>query len=159
MEGIVPVDYVSKAIVHISRQKESLGKAFHLVNSQFLDSNMLLNAIRSFGYPLQQISYEQWRTELLKVAGNSPEHALYPLVPFFPARESDRVSKTESLEKRTTKSAVLQFDCQNTLAGLAGTSIVCPPIDNQLLGTYLSYLIQRSSGVQEFRSSGDITLL
>lgn len=141
MEGIVPVDYVSRAIVHLSRQEESLGKAFHLVNSQFLDASMLLDALRSFGYSLQQISYEQWRTQLLKIAGHSPEHSLYPLVPFFSARESEHASRTESLEKKSN-SAVLQFDCQNTLAGLAGTSIVCPPIDEYLLGTYFSYLMQ-----------------
>jgi thioester reductase-like protein len=31
-DNIVPVDYVSKAIVHLSQQEESLGKTFHLVH-------------------------------------------------------------------------------------------------------------------------------
>jgi thioester reductase-like protein/amino acid adenylation domain-containing protein len=133
MENIVPVDYVSNAIAHLSRQKESLNKVFHLVNSQPLHSNMLIESIRSFGYPLKQIPYDQWQAELIKIAGSFPEHPLYPLVPFFPARNS---------QENTSNSAVLQFDCQNTIDGLAGTSIVCPPVSDRLLITYLSYLIK-----------------
>ncbi len=132
IEDMAPVDYISSAIVHLSKQKESLDKAFHFVNHQPFNSRMLLNVLNSFGYPLQQISYDQWRKYLLKVAERSPEHTLYPLVSFFPSRSS---------EKETSNLGTLQFDCQNTLNGLAGTSIVCPPVDEQLLSTYLSHLI------------------
>ena len=34
MLDIVPVDYVSKAIVHLSQQRESFGKAFNLSTSE-----------------------------------------------------------------------------------------------------------------------------
>lgn len=130
---IAPVDYVSRGIVYLSRQKESLGKAFHVVNPHPLHSSLLINSIRSLGYLIRQIPYDQWRTELLDIARRSPEHALYPLVPFFPARES---------QEQTSNSEVLKFDCQNTIDGLAGTSIVCPPADDELLRTYFSYLIR-----------------
>jgi hypothetical protein len=46
-------------------------------------------------------------------------------------------SHADSLEP-----SFLEFDCQNTLNGLTGTSIVCPPPDDKLLNTYFSYLIQ-----------------
>lgn len=132
MEDIVPIDYVSKAIVHLSRQPKSLGKAFHLVHPQLLHSQMLINVIRAFGYSLRQVSYDEWRTELMKTVGRSPDHPLYPLIPFFtdPATAATRPT--------------LQFDCQNTQEGLAGTAIACPPIDEQLLRTYCSYLIQNN---------------
>ncbi len=138
IEDMAPVDYISKAVVHLSKQEKSLGKAFHFVNHQPFHSSLLSNLLDSFGYPLQRISYEQWRSKLLEVAERSPEHTLYPLVPFFPLRGS---------EKEMSNVAVLQFDCQNTLNGLVDTSIVCPPIDEQLLCTYLSYLIR--NGVLE----------
>jgi amino acid adenylation domain-containing protein/thioester reductase-like protein len=133
LEGLLPVDYVSKAIVHLSKQQESLGKAFHLVNPQLLDLKVLFNVIRSFGYPLQQLSYDQWRSELVKIAERSPEHTLYSLVPFFPPREG---------ADSKPKLATLQFDCQNTLNGLTDSSIFCPPTDEKLLRTYLSYLVR-----------------
>jgi amino acid adenylation domain-containing protein/thioester reductase-like protein len=130
-ENIIPVDYVSKAIVHLSKQEKSLGKAFHLTNPQLLHSNMLIDQFRLLGYAIEQISYEQWRAKLLDITKGSVEHPLYPLVPFFPS---------SNFEEKTSNSEILQFDCQNTLDGIAGTSIVCPPLDNQLLSTYFSYL-------------------
>ncbi|OKH20890.1 non-ribosomal peptide synthetase [Hydrococcus rivularis NIES-593] len=139
MEDIMPVDYVSRAIAHLSRQTTSLGKAFHLVNPQLLHSDMLIDAIHSLGYPLQQVSYDRWREKLIEIATHSPEHPLYPLVPFFPARESQE-KPSGSVETRYIAS--LQFDCHNTLTGLAGTEIACPAIDKQLLATYLAHLAQ-----------------
>ncbi|WP_267145337.1 hypothetical protein [Nostoc commune] len=40
---------------------------------------------------------------------------------------------------------------QNTLTGLAETTIICPPLDTELLTTYLSYLIR--SGFLEHPSN------
>ncbi|HLO85960.1 MAG TPA: amino acid adenylation domain-containing protein, partial [Nostocaceae cyanobacterium] len=133
-ENIVPVDYVSKAIVHLSQQEESLGKTFHLVHSQALHSNTLIDHLRSLGYAIEQISYDQWREKLLNVTKGSVEHFLYPLVPFFPTREN---------QKENSNSGFLQFDNQNVIDGLLGTSITCPPVDNQLLSVYFSYLINQ----------------
>jgi hypothetical protein len=31
------------------------------------------------------------------------------------------------------------FDCQNTLDGLAGSSVSCPPVSMALFGTYITY--------------------
>ncbi|WP_339383843.1 non-ribosomal peptide synthetase family protein [Fortiea sp. LEGE XX443] len=130
IEDIAPVDYVSKAIVHLSRQEKSLGKAFHFVNPQPFHSDTLIKLLRTVGYPLQQITYKQWQADLLKIAEQHPEHPLFPLVTLL------------SQQKNST-SALLKFDCQNTLHGLANTSITCPPVDENLLNTYLSYLMQK----------------
>ncbi|MBD2245045.1 non-ribosomal peptide synthetase [Nostoc sp. FACHB-888] len=129
IEDMAPVDYVSKAVVHLSRQEKSIGKAFHFVNSQPFHSIKLIKLLRSFGYPLQQISNDQWQADLINIAEHYPEHPLYPLVPL--------------LSEQNHNSAALKFDCQNTLDGLANTSIICPPIDDSLLNTYLSYLMQK----------------
>ena len=130
IEGLLPVDYVSKAIVHLSQQQKSLGKAFHLLNPQLLNLKMLFNSILSFGYPLEQISHEQWYAELLKISEHFPNHPLYPLIPFFITS-----NQTQNFKE-------LKFDCENTLNELTNNSIFCPPIDKQLLNTYVSYLIR-----------------
>lgn len=125
---ITPVDYASKAIVHLSKQKESWGKPFHLVHPHPVSSNILFNQLLSMGYTIQRVSYDQWHDKLLDIAKNFPKHALYPLVSLF-SREQN------------SNPASLEINCQNTLDGLAGSSIVCPPIDDELLSTYLSHLI------------------
>jgi thioester reductase-like protein len=128
-----PVDYVSQAIVHLSRGQELLGKTFHLVNPQPLPLSEMANYMRSLGYPIERVSDTQWRSQLLN-EGNSPDNALYPLLSIFSEEVSDRDSQSQD--------SSIQFDCQNTLTGLTGTSIVCPPVDTKLLHTYFSYLIQ-----------------
>ena len=131
MLNMTPVDYVSKAIVHLSSQKKSLGKAFHLVNSHSLHLSKFVDEIHSLGYPIQQIMYDKWQAELLNV--DFQANALSPLVSMF----TDSENQLNYLE---SSSLGLQlFNCQNTVDGLAGTPIVCPPLDTKLLSTYFSY--------------------
>jgi amino acid adenylation domain-containing protein/thioester reductase-like protein len=139
MEDIMPVDYTSQAIIHLSKQQASINKNFHLVNSELLHTNMLLQVIDDFGYKVQQLDYDEWRAKLIEVASTTPEHPLYRLLPFFPARESKSKSET-----KTPLPVTLKFDCQNTIAGLKDTSIVCPAIDEKLLSTYISYMMRNN---------------
>ncbi|MGB3204152.1 MAG: amino acid adenylation domain-containing protein [Crinalium sp.] len=129
--NLTPIDYASQAIIYLSQQQTSLGKAFHIINPQPSQWNDVINWISAYGYPLQQIPDQQWRTELRKFVERSPDNALYPLLSVV----AENVS-TES----TSSSAVIQINCQNTLNGLADTSIICPPVSAKLLHTYLSFL-------------------
>jgi thioester reductase-like protein/non-ribosomal peptide synthase protein (TIGR01720 family) len=138
---MTPVDYISKAIAHLSKQKESFGKIFHLSNPHPIRSFELFNWIGEFGYPIQLMSHNQWQAEFLDAAERFSDNPLYPLIPFFAGMGSERTSTQESLEE-TSNSAALKFDCQNTTEGLTNTSIVCPPANAELLRTYFSYLIQ-----------------
>jgi thioester reductase-like protein len=131
--NMVPVDYVSKAVVHLSRQDTSRGKVFHLTNSHPVYWRELVTWLRAFGYPVQQIPYDMWRPRLIDLGRLRGNAASY-LVPLFSLRLSEEGS---SLFK-----GVPQFDCQNTLAGLAGTSIVCPLTARQMFETYFSYFIR-----------------
>ncbi|MBW4537465.1 MAG: amino acid adenylation domain-containing protein [Pleurocapsa minor HA4230-MV1] len=128
LDSLMPVDYVSQAIVSISRQPESLGKAFHLVNRDRLDFNILTNLIRAFGYELQELNQDRWQAKLTAIAENQLEHPLYPLISLL------------SSDKDSGNAPPLQFDCQNTLQALAKTGISCPAMDEKLLRTYLYYL-------------------
>ena len=66
--------------------------------------------------------------------GRLKENAAYFLLPLF----SLNLSQAGPRIVRNTP----DFDCQNTLAGLAGTSIACPPIDSQVLEAYFSYFMR-----------------
>ena len=131
--NMIPVDYVSKAIVHLSRRGDSLGKVFHLAHSRPVAWGELVAWIRSFGYPIQPLPYEKWRTQLLEL-GRVKENAAHFLLPLFSlslAQAGPRIVRN-----------IPEFDCQNTLAGLAGTSIACPPVDNQIFEAYFSYFVR-----------------
>lgn len=138
---MTPVDFVSKAIVHLSSQKELLNQVFHICNPHPLPASELFNWLASFGYSIRQTPSDQWQAELFNHPKGFSENALFPLMPFLASRESHRSNNTESLEQ-TFNPASIKFDCQNTLNGLSRTSIICPPVDTKLLTTYFSYLIQ-----------------
>lgn len=133
MMTLTPVDYVSSAIVHLSRQQASLGKAFHLLNPDPLDMSELVNNIHALGYPIQQMTYEKWQASLLNV--DSQENALSPVKSLF----TEKVSGKQLTYLETSALVSQAFDFQNTLAGLAGTPITCPSVDFKLLSTYFSY--------------------
>ncbi|MEA5580671.1 thioester reductase domain-containing protein [Nodularia harveyana UHCC-0300] len=138
MLDMSPVDYVSKAIVYLSRRKESIGKAFHLQHPQPISLKDLVEWVRSFGYPVEMIPYEQWQSELINNV-SSVENPLYTLRPFLLERWSDEQLTIPDLYLQARRPII---SCQQTLKALEGSSIVCPPIDAQLLMTYTSYLIQ-----------------
>ena len=119
---------MSRAVIHLSQQSESLGKTFHLTNPQLTSWDAVFNWFRSKGYPLERTSYTKWRSEL----SCQKENALSPLLSLFyqPGFSDDRPLRWP------------QFDRQNTIEGLAGTDIVCPHIDTHLLDTYLTFLKQ-----------------
>lgn len=136
-----PIDYVSKAIIYLSKQNSSLGKVFNLVNPHPLQWREWIELVSSFGYPLKKLCYEDWKIELMTQIKISQNNELYTLSPIF----------SEGLIEQINLPI---FDCTNTLNGLLGTSIICPSIDSKLLKTYFSYFI--SSGFIEKAQINDI---
>jgi len=130
-ENLVPVDYVSRAVIHISQQQESFGKAFHLVNPHATLLHDLFNLIQGLGYPLEEVSYQQWRSHLTRKNQVSSNQILLSLMALFP--EENMVINNQSPE----------IDLTNTLAGLADTDIVFPTIEAGLIKKYLSHFISR----------------
>ncbi|BAZ43881.1 amino acid adenylation domain protein [Chondrocystis sp. NIES-4102] len=128
LDSLIPVDYISRAIVSLSLQPASLGKVFHLVNSQRLDFKILISLIRGFGYQIEAVNQQQWQAKLGAIAQNMPEHPLYPLISLLDS----------STDEQATIS--LKYDTQATLKALAKIGIACPSLDAKLLHTYLSYL-------------------
>ncbi|MFB2922783.1 MULTISPECIES: amino acid adenylation domain-containing protein [Aerosakkonema] len=128
MVEMIPVDYASKAIVCISQAKSSLGKAFHITNHSQISWEALTNWIQSFGYPVKQISFEEWHKELIHHLKDFPENALNSLLPLFP-------------EESSSQKIEFKFDNQNTLEALSGTEIYCPSLNAELLNIYFSYFL------------------
>jgi amino acid adenylation domain-containing protein/thioester reductase-like protein len=132
--NLTPVDYVSKAIAHLSKQKASVGKAFHILNPQPLPMRQLVRSINALGYSVQLMTYEHWQTKLLK-GSICQENTLSPVVSLF----TEKISPKQKTYLEISALVSQRFDYQNTLDGLADTSIVCPPVNSKLLSTYFSY--------------------
>ncbi|EDN71180.1 Polyketide synthase [Beggiatoa sp. PS] len=125
--AIVPVDYVSQAIIHLSRQEKLSGKAFHLFNPNSISWQTFFNKVRSLGYPLEEVSYDDWLAALKNKASQQPEDKLYPFLLLFLRSPNNLMAKKPL------------FDAHRTFEELASASIVCPKVDTELLPTYLAY--------------------
>jgi len=140
---MTPVDYVSRSIVYLSQQRDSIGKAFHLVNPNPMRSQQLLSwMVNESGYPLVALPYEQWHTQLTQTVRSS-EHVLFPLLPYFMPAQSTTALATltdeESGIRASPAVADASISCQSTLEALQTTSISCPALNSSLLKTYFSY--------------------
>ncbi|MEH2267248.1 MAG: amino acid adenylation domain-containing protein [Nostoc sp.] len=139
-QDLITIDYASKAIVQISRRKESLGKAFHIVPlaSENIDLTRLFDLISTCGYQLKKVPYEQWTNDLINQGRYSQKNPLFPLIPML----------TEKVHQGLTAWQLYQntpdLDCQNTLEAIADTSIYSPSMDTELIRKYLAYF--QSSG-------------
>jgi amino acid adenylation domain-containing protein/thioester reductase-like protein len=137
VKEITPVDFVSRAIVTLSRRPESLGSAFHLVNPRNAPTNEMFDWIRAMGYPLEPVSRDEWGRMLFAAARRSPQSALYPLAYILDAHLPPH-------ERGTGKSVATRvgFDCSNAASALAELSTMCPPVevDSRLFEVMVSRL-------------------
>ncbi|MEW6734060.1 MAG: amino acid adenylation domain-containing protein, partial [Acidobacteriota bacterium] len=154
-EDITPVDYICRAIVHLSKQPSEQGKNFHLVNPQRIKWNDLVKWIEQYGYTIKLISYDEWITKLIAANQGLKENALLPLISIF-TEQTPGKGKQGSLPGRVISSLALRalqllgwktpfeprYNCRNTQQGLVGASIACPQLNNDLLMRYFSYFIR-----------------
>jgi thioester reductase-like protein len=125
--NLVPVDYVSHGIIHLSQAHKSMGQAYHLINPQSIEWEQLINWVQQLGYSLQGVSYESWYIRLLQDIAQESTNVLAPLTPIF--------ANQKFAQKLL---GVFQFDSSSTSIELTRCCIPCPPIDQKLLETHLS---------------------
>ncbi|GGU27437.1 non-ribosomal peptide synthetase [Lentzea flava] len=130
--NFMPVDYVSSAIAHLSRQPESFGKVFHFSNHRTAELRDVWQWVREFGYPVEDFTYHDWQR---RIAGVDADNALYPVVPLL---TGEHAADPDRYPEETRP----RIDTTNTDAGLAGSGITCPPVDRDLGFRILTYLVE-----------------
>jgi amino acid adenylation domain-containing protein/thioester reductase-like protein len=145
--NLVPIDYVSKAIVHLSQQAKSLGQAFHLINPEPLPWKTLIEEIQELGYEIKVLPHQEWQNKL----GNldiSNHNALVPMRSLFIEKSENKMTYLEIF-----LSTAKAFSCQKTLEVLQETAIACPDIEQNLLKTYFSYFVQNGFPLPQMKTS------
>jgi amino acid adenylation domain-containing protein/thioester reductase-like protein len=129
MGGIVPVDFVSDAILYLSSQPTSFGKTFHLSTLKQSNFIEIFEMISAMGLPIRKIPFSQWKMDYYNLAKQFPEEAFHAFLPLINQVGMDRLS-------------LPCLDLSNTLAGLKGASITCPTVDIELVETYVKYFVK-----------------
>ncbi|MFF4227931.1 thioester reductase domain-containing protein [Streptomyces sp. NPDC001820] len=121
--NMVPVDYVSAAIVAITRDPESIGGTFHEVSPGTLNSEEILRLVRNSGYELKEVSIIKW----MKAISVDVTNSMFPLM-----RTIVDMEKVE----------VAEFADGATREFLSDSGVTCPGIDEKVFDTYISYFIR-----------------
>jgi thioester reductase-like protein len=130
MVNIVPVDFVSSAILHISKSPENFGKIYHLDNPEPIHFSKLADWLAEQGFNAHKVSFDEWRAELFRQIPNMPSDGWEPYLPLLEEVEEKQVFMPE-------------FDLSNTLSRLNGNGIRCHPVNEDLFATYLKYFTPR----------------
>ncbi|HEV7784884.1 MAG TPA: amino acid adenylation domain-containing protein, partial [Thermoanaerobaculia bacterium] len=134
--NLAPVDFVGRAIVWLSRQPESRGRTFHMLNPRPVTAPVLIDWIRAAGYPLDDLPPEVWREALLRKLEHGEENALAPFQSLFEA-----AAARASLGVGAPTPAAVEYDGEQTFRTLADGPVTCPPVA-ELLATYFSYFVR-----------------
>jgi amino acid adenylation domain-containing protein/thioester reductase-like protein len=136
MFDAVPIDYPSRAIAHIAFKEGCLGRNYHLWNLNPVNVELIFEWIRSFGYTLDPASFE---TVIQHLATIDQHNAIFPLIPLFLDEENRLMPDT--FDPEIVASTDLRSECANTLEGLAGSGIECPPMSEDLAHRCFRYLV------------------
>ena len=129
-EDMAPVDHVAAAIGSLSRRPSAHGRDFHYYNPRTIHSSEIAAALREYGYPVRELSYGQWYSELLTAAAESGDPALSAIAAASGPAPDVRVR---------------EFDCSATEAAVAEGSLECPPAGPDLLRRYLDHYVRVGS--------------
>lgn len=128
--NIVPVDFVSAAIIELSKRPENFGKVYHLDNPEPAHFHVLAEWLQMQGLQTHALSFDDWRAELFRQIPRMPSDGWEPYLPLL-----------EEVEEQQVFMPV--FDLTNTLTALEGSAIRCHPVNAQLFSTYLNYFVPR----------------
>jgi len=129
MGGIVPVDFVSDAILYLSSQADSIGKTFHLSMAEQSNFVEIFERISEMGLPIRKIPFTQWKMDYYDLAKQFPEEAFHAFLPLINQAGMGRLS-------------LPRLDLSSTLAGLKNSSIIYPSVDTELIETYANYFVR-----------------
>jgi myxalamid-type nonribosomal peptide synthetase MxaA len=131
----IPVDYAANAITHLSLKPDSINKNFHLWNLHPVMVTEVYNWIRSFGYHIDEIPLSEVLQYIKHV---DPSHPLFPLIPIL---RDGQIGAPAAFEPQVLETVDFRVECTNTLRGIEGSGIECPPMTEKLAHQCLKYMV------------------
>ncbi|WP_405497779.1 thioester reductase domain-containing protein [Streptomyces sp. NBC_00096] len=124
---MVPVDYVSGAIVALSARQDTASRTFHLYNRQDQTFTEFVDHLRSFGYRLPELDWTAWSARVRSDRRN----AIAPLLDSFEGMNSGHGTATYP-----------PIDVSDTEYALRDTGIECPPVGRELFEKYVNFFVR-----------------
>lgn len=138
---LVPVDALSHALVYLSTDADSagasedVGHTYHIMSPQPITWRGIGEAIRQQGYPVELLSYDDWKHRLRDIASDK-HNALRPLVHFFTVAPRRLALPVPEMFIRPPRPLL---STEATETALAPAGLVPPRMSAKLMGVYLDY--------------------
>jgi amino acid adenylation domain-containing protein/thioester reductase-like protein len=132
-DELTTVDYMVKAIVHIAKNKDSVGKNFHLSPNPENDvslTDFFAKMNEYYGLQLKGLPYHEW----LALWKEDKDNPLYPLLSLFTDDVHEGKSLVEAYEN------TYYYDRSNTRHFLKNAALTPPVFDKNLMTPYLTYM-------------------
>ncbi len=127
--SLAPVDHLAAALRHIALKHQPRGETFHLCNPEFTTVSEIYRNIKRFGFPLELVSYTEWKRKLAEAPTSNP---LYPLLSLHVHAAPDHTLTLPELYEHNAR-----FDCRALLKALEGSNIEIHTRDRQLFQRWL----------------------
>ncbi|KAF4334969.1 Linear gramicidin synthase subunit D [Fusarium beomiforme] len=135
----VTVDYVVKAMLHISRSTKNIGRSYHLLSPQVEESvsvNKTCSLLNQAGYRVELTNYPEWIQQLSdKILPDDP------LTPVMPLLEEKVLGSFTRLEVSQNTPA---YDTRNAIEALQDCrDVQYTPLSPEILQQYINFWRKR----------------
>ncbi len=130
--GVVPVDFVASAIAALSLAEGSADRRFVLLNPSPVQQSTFYGMLRGRAYRLTPTAFPRWRDRVLRLPREDQDNPLARFAVYYRSITPQVMRRLEA-----TFSDGIPVDDRRTRAALAELGIRCPPLDAQLVDTYL----------------------
>jgi hypothetical protein len=133
------VDFAAKAIILLSGHEHLKKRFFHIVNPAPILQDQMLDHLKTLGYPMESIPYDEWCVQLSKEESNP----LYALLPIFTEILANGLTQAQLAEHQPRVSAPKTDDLLTQFA------LECPGISQGLISKYVEWIFRELAAVKK----------
>ena len=139
----LPLDFVAAdtcaaAIRHISVTEGATGRTYHLASPRSAPLAAVVSRLRDRGYPVTEIPYAGWVTELARQAARDPSQPMAAFLPLF----VNRGAGGRTVAEMYVRDVFPAYTRTNTKRALRGSGIAFAPVSGGLLDANIDRLIR-----------------
>lgn len=140
--NFVPVDYIAKAILHISKNIKGNGKNFQFNSTQIFTLDEMVNEMNDCGFEVKLVSNDVWEKAL-----NDRSELARRIKTVFKKLNINKETQGVSLFDIGQNIFLRCHDTSNTDQVMNGSNIKCGKmIDDGILNNYFNYILQLEIG-------------
>jgi amino acid adenylation domain-containing protein/thioester reductase-like protein len=123
---LTPIDYAASALVYLTQQRETVGRAIHLCNWEQISNTSMIQVLQSFGYPIAILNPQAYQEFLFRESATQND----TLQLIIAQMEGDGPRETN-----------VKFSCLETQLLLQGSDVKCAKPDPMLIFNMVKYAI------------------